>query len=176
MSWFILSCALIMNCTMDCSIHCTGAKKDWHPYYINTIEMRSLWMEIKYIKSATRLLDRDWVNKGGLDLFKEVLWVSVDQLASKLQPVKVGALKKILPLSRPRAARTRLGLRGRIFSNYQLWQLITLQPVDLQRPTVPLWKDLNLLNKQKFQLRGLAGFLIQVMLHQSDLIYIGLML
>ena len=27
----------------------------------------------------------------------------------------------------------------------QLWQLVTLQPVDLQRPTVPLWKYLNLL-------------------------------
>ena len=26
----------------------------------------------------------------------------------------------------------------------QLWQLVTLQPVDLQTPTVPLWKDLNL--------------------------------
>ena len=30
----------------------------------------------------------------------------------------------------------------------QLWQLVILQPVDLQRPRVPLWKDLNLLNKQ----------------------------
>ena len=33
--------------------------------------------EIKYIKSAARLLDRVWVNKGGFDLSKEVLWVSV---------------------------------------------------------------------------------------------------
>ena len=31
---------------------------------------------MKYIKSAARLLDRDWVNKGGWDLSKEVLWVS----------------------------------------------------------------------------------------------------
>ena len=45
----------------------------WHPYLISTIEMRSLWTEIKYIKSAARLLDRDWVNKGGLDLSKKVL-------------------------------------------------------------------------------------------------------
>ena len=29
----------------------------------------------------------------------------------------------------------------------QLWQLVTLQPVDLQRPTVPFWKDLNLFKK-----------------------------
>ena len=39
--------------------------------------MRSLWSEKKYVKTAARLLNRDWVNKGGLDLSKEVLWVSV---------------------------------------------------------------------------------------------------
>ena len=27
----------------------------------------------------------------------------------------------------------------------KLWQLVTLKPVDIKRPTVPLWKDLNLL-------------------------------
>ena len=47
-------------------------------------------MEIKCIKSVSRLLDRDWINKGGLDLSEEVLWVSVGQLAAKLQAVKVG--------------------------------------------------------------------------------------
>ena len=41
-----------------CSTY-TGAKKDWHPYYIKTIEMRSLWMEINYLKSPARLLNRD---------------------------------------------------------------------------------------------------------------------
>ena len=51
--------------------------------------MRVIWMEIKCIKSAARLLDRDWVNIEGLDLSKEVLWVSVGQLAAKLQAVKV---------------------------------------------------------------------------------------
>ena len=34
-------------------------------------------MEIKYIKSSARVLDKDCVNKGGLDLSKGVLWVSV---------------------------------------------------------------------------------------------------
>ena len=47
-------------------------------------------MEIKYIKSAARLLERNCVNKGGLDLSKEVLWVSVRQAAVELQAVKVG--------------------------------------------------------------------------------------
>ena len=51
-------------------------------------------MGMKYLKSPARLLDRDLVNKGGLDLFKEVLWVSVGQLLLKLQAVRVGGLKK----------------------------------------------------------------------------------
>ena len=42
------------------------------------------------LKNAASLLDGDYVNRGGLDLSKEVLWVSVGQLAAKLQAVKVG--------------------------------------------------------------------------------------
>ena len=40
-------------------------------------------MGMKCIKSAARLLDIDCVNKGGLDLSKEVLWVSVGQSADR---------------------------------------------------------------------------------------------
>ena len=47
-------------------------------------------MEIKHVKSAARLLNIDCVNKRGLDLSKEVLWVSVGQRAADLQAVKVG--------------------------------------------------------------------------------------
>ena len=50
-------------------------------------------MVIKCIKSAARLLDIDCVNKGGLDLFKMVLWVSVSQKAAVLRAVKVGGEK-----------------------------------------------------------------------------------
>ena len=52
----------------------------------------------KYIKSPARVSNRECVNKGGLDLFKEVLWISVGQKGAKLQAVKVGGLKKILPV------------------------------------------------------------------------------
>ena len=72
----------------------TRGKKEIHPYYISPIEMRSLWMEIKCVKSATRLFDRIWVNKGGLDLSKEVLWVSVGQRAAEVPAIKIGGLKK----------------------------------------------------------------------------------
>ena len=51
-------------------------------------------MEIKYFKSPARLLNRDYFNKGGLDLSKEVLWVSVGQRAADLRAVKVGGWKK----------------------------------------------------------------------------------
>ena len=47
-------------------------------------------MEIKYFKSPTRLLNRDYFNKEGLDLSKEILWVSVGQRAADLRAVKVG--------------------------------------------------------------------------------------
>ena len=83
--------------------------------YISTNEMKSLWMEIKCIKSAARLLNIDCVNKGGLDLSKEVLWVSVDQRAAVLRAVKVGGQKKILPIAPVRTRIARAGLIGRIF-------------------------------------------------------------
>ena len=60
-------------------------------------------MEMKYIRSAARVLNRDFVNKGGLDLSKNVLWVSVGQGAADLQAVKVGGRKKILPIGPLRA-------------------------------------------------------------------------
>ena len=68
-------------------------------YYIRTIEKRVFWMEIEYLKSAVRLLNKDCVNRRGLDLSKKVLWVSVAQRAAELPFIKVGDLKKILLLS-----------------------------------------------------------------------------
>ena len=50
-------------------------------------------MEIEYLKSAATLLDRDCVDRRGLDLSKEVLWISLDQKAqlSKLEVKKNSA-------------------------------------------------------------------------------------
>ena len=50
-------------------------------------------MEIEYNKSAARVLNRICVNKGGLDLSKNVLWVSVRQWAVELLAVKVEGQK-----------------------------------------------------------------------------------
>ena len=47
-------------------------------------------MEIRYNKSLATLLERVYVNKRGLDLSKEVLWVSVGQRAAKIPAFKVG--------------------------------------------------------------------------------------
>ena len=60
--------------------------------------MRVFLTKIKCIKSASRLLNRDCVNKRGLDLPKEVLWVSIDQRVAELPAIKVGGVKKILQL------------------------------------------------------------------------------
>ena len=122
----------------------TRGKKDIPPYYISPIEMRSLWQTITCIKSPSIPLNLTCVCWGGWDLSKEVLWVSVGQLASKLQAVNVRGLKKILPIGGPRATRVRISRSAEFFSNLEHWQLVILMPVDLQRPTVPLWKGLEL--------------------------------
>ena len=70
-------------------------------------------MEMKYIKSAARVLNRNCVNKRGLDLSKNVLWVSVGQGAADLRAVKVGGQKKILPIGPVRTRLARNGLIGR---------------------------------------------------------------
>ena len=57
-------------------------------------------MEIKYFKSPARLLNRHYFNKKGLNLSKEVLWVSVGQRAADLRAVKVGGQKTVLPNGR----------------------------------------------------------------------------
>ena len=72
-------------------------------------------MDIKYIKSAARVLNRKFVNKGGLDLSKNVLWVSVGQGAADLRAVKVGGQKKILPIGSLQAKGARTRLIGRSF-------------------------------------------------------------
>ena len=55
-------------------------------------------MEIICVKSAARLLNRNYVNKRGLDLSKEFLRVSVvlGQRAAEL--LAVGGQKEILPI------------------------------------------------------------------------------
>ena len=72
-------------------------------------------MEIKYIKSAARVLNRNFVNKRGLDLSKNVLWVFVGQGAADLRAVKVGGQQKILPSGPVRTRFARAGPIGRIF-------------------------------------------------------------
>ena len=78
-------------------------------------------MEIEYIKSAAKVLNRHFFNKGGLDLSKNVLWVSVGQRAADLQAVKVGGQKKILPIGPFRTRSALTGQISRIFltSNFQ---------------------------------------------------------
>ena len=47
-------------------------------------------MGIEYTKSPAALLKTVYVNKGGLDLSKRVLWVSIGQRAAKIPAFKVG--------------------------------------------------------------------------------------
>ena len=71
-------------------------------------------MEIKDLSPA-RFLEKDYVNRRGLDLSKEVLWVFVGQRAAELRAVKVGGQQKILPISPALAMWVRTWPIGRIF-------------------------------------------------------------
>ena len=57
-------------------------------------------MVTKHHKSAARILNRDCINRRGLDLSKEVLWVSVYQRAADLPAVKVGGQKNFCQAAR----------------------------------------------------------------------------
>ena len=117
---------------------CYTAMVKWNgTLTISTIEMRLFWMDIKYIKSAFRLLDKDCVNKRGLYLLKEVLWVSVGQRAAELPAIKVGGKKNSAKGPSAGAVGSNRATRQNCFYLY-LWWLAALQPFDLQRPTVPL--------------------------------------
>ena len=72
-------------------------------------------MEIKYIKSTARLLDWFCVNKRDLDLFKEVLWVSVGQGVAELWSVKLEVKKNSADQPGSNPLRPRLADRQKIF-------------------------------------------------------------
>ena len=93
------------------------------------------------VKRPTRVLNRDSVNKRGLDLSKEVLWASIGQRAAELQSVKVGGQKKFCRAARFEPASPAPGPSAEFFDNLQLWQPAALVPFDPQRPT-PTWKSL----------------------------------
>ena len=106
-------------------------------WYISTIEMRSLWTELKCIKSTTRLLNIEYVNKGDLDLSKEVLWVSVGQRTAVLWAIKVGGKKKFCRMAWFEPDLHAPGQSPESFYDLQIWQPVALLPFDLQRPKAP---------------------------------------
>ena len=115
-----------------------------HRYWISSIEMRVFWTEIECLKSAARLLNRDYVNRKGLDLSKEVLWVFVGQRAAEIRAVKVGGWKKILPSSPVRTRIARAGPSSRIFfqtsffdSSPALWPTKThITSLEISKPSL----------------------------------------
>ena len=72
-------------------------------------------MEMKYNESAARVLTRNCVNKKGLDLSKEVLWVFVGEKAAEPPVVIVGGQKHSLLIGQVQTRFSRTGLIGRIF-------------------------------------------------------------
>ena len=95
--------------------------------------------EIKYLKNASRLFDRVYVKRGGLDLSKEVLRISVGQKAAELPAVKIGGQKNSATQLSSNPTRLRRAERQNFFSNRRLRWLVALLPFELQRPTEHLY-------------------------------------
>ena len=90
-------------------------------------------------------MNRDCVNQGGSYLSKDVLWVSVGQRAAKLQSFKLWGWPSCLRFQpSPHVCCLTLAGWQDFFWNLQLWELVILKPIDIKRPTVPLWKNLEL--------------------------------
>ena len=71
--------------------------------------MGSLGQGKTYPKNTATLFD---VNRKDLDLSKDVLWICVGQRTKKLQAIKAGYLKKILPFGRSETKRVQPGFES----------------------------------------------------------------
>ena len=100
--------------------------------------MMSLWQSINCTKNSVHPLNFSCVCWEGWNVSKEELWVSVCQLASKLQADKVGGWFYCPEIKPGRTRVVRGELMTEYFWNLQLWHFVTLTALDLQRPRVPL--------------------------------------
>ena len=164
------------HCYLDAGcLHLQIGPTKTTPPLISTIEIRVLWMVTKPHKSAARTLDRDCINRRGLDLSKEVLWVSVYLRQQIYQLSKLEVKKKFLPSGSVLTRFARAGLIGRIFfwpptltacKTAALWSTET-HSTSLERSKLPLLTQI--LSK------SLVALLTHFISIQSDLISIGLM-
>ena len=156
------------SCT---NINCTLSQKIKPPlldkYFWNEVTLNGNTL----VKTAARLLDGNWVNNGGLDLLKEVLWVSVGQRSAELQAVKVRD-KKNLPLHPAQAKQVWTGQSGRIY----FWS-----PTWTARSSAALWpKQTHIASLERskpllltqFLFNSLAALLKYFISIQNDLISI----
>ena len=106
--------------------------------------MRSLWESKAYLKHPASPLNWYYCM---LRRFRSFHRGIVSLCRSKGSKVTVSQTLKMIPSpwTRLRAELVWFdsGRAAEFFPNLQLWQLVTLQPFDLERPKVPLWKDLE---------------------------------
>ena len=82
-------------------------------------------------------------NRNELGFSKKVLYTHVGQEAAKISDVKVGGWKINADSVWFNTDAPWVGWSCRFFFDLQLWLLIFLQPLDLQRCNLPPLKDLN---------------------------------
>ena len=132
----------------------TGAKKYWHPYYINTIEMRFYWMEIKSLKSLEQRLSQQRRFRS-FQIGTVGLWRSKGSRASAVRPI----------VSEAGSNRARQN-----FFYLQLWQPVKLLPFGpTETHSTSLERSKTLLLTLSL-LKSLAALLTHTISIQSDLI------
>ena len=82
--------------------------------------MGSLRQGKTYFKNTDSLSDRNYVNRGGLDLSKGVMQVSVGQRTAKLHAVKVGNLKRAF--ARPESNQ-KMAARVRVLDDHIIFKV-----------------------------------------------------
>ena len=106
--------------------------------------MGSIWQVKTYLYNAASLLSRRYVNKRFkifLKRYCESQWVKGLQSCSPLNIEDDQNCPGLKP--GPYTSGLTLATRQNFLFNLQLWQLVTWEPFDIQRPTVLLWKDLE---------------------------------
>ena len=121
--------------------------------------MRSLWMSKIYIKYAVSTLNWNFLMLKRLRSFQRGtvgLFRSTSCKVTSCQSLRFEKSSATRPTSNHTQGAWVWLPDDRII--LQLWQPVTLQPVDLQRLTEQFWKDLNLLNIHSFNLEDNKDF------------------
>ena len=105
--------------------------------------LQTIWKFFIQAFKCCQSIEQKLCEQRGQYLFLEVLFRSKDYKVTVCQNLRM--IQSSWTQTRAACIWLDSGRAAGFFLDLQLWQLVFLQSFDLQRPTIPLWKDLNLL-------------------------------